>query len=311
MKILKDKKLLDEVFKLYELWIQGLASLPIKFPYGGLWKGEIANTKLRAHVMELIANRKKSEIPTVIDLLMELREESKKEENPNFNFTDFDMAQNLVVFLVAGHETIVSGLLSMIKLLAQNREVFEKVYNEVWTKKQEIDNRETGEGVWTFDDLKGMNLSQAVVKETLRCVPPVAGGMREIKKQVKFGDYTLFPGEAVMIYYSGAHQMAFHQHEKFWPERWITQGNEDSVYAKMDDRKSFCTFAGGDRSCIGMKFALLEMHVFLVNIITKGYWWKLDPVDQNLNTVTDGISKKYVSGVQVRFEKYSNILGLK
>jgi len=132
--ILEDKKMLDEIFKHYEVWMDGIASLPIKIPFGGLWKGEKANEKLRTHVMELIKNRKKSSIPTVIDSLMDIREESEKEGG--FVFTDFNMAQNLIVFLVAGHETIVSGFLSMMKLLAENRESFEKLCHEVWNKKK-------------------------------------------------------------------------------------------------------------------------------------------------------------------------------
>jgi len=304
--------MLDEIFKHYEVWMDGIASLPIKIPFGGLWKGEKANEKLRTHVMELIKNRKKSSIPTVIDSLMDIREESEKEGG--FVFTDFNMAQNLIVFLVAGHETIVSGFLSMMKLLAENRESFEKLCHEVWNKKKEIETRENdeeGKVSFTFEDLKEMKFSQAVVKETLRCMPPVPGAMRIINQETKLGDYTMFPGEAIIIHYSVAHEMAFHEAIKFCPDRWITKGNEDSIYAKLDDKKCFSTFSGGNRSCIGMKFALQEMQIFLVNIISKGYWWKLDPVDQNLNIVRQGFSKKYASGIQVRFEEFGDVLGLK
>jgi len=119
---------------------------------------------------------------------------------------------------------------------------------------------------------------------------------------MQLGGYKLFPGDLVMVDYNGIHEAAFKNANDFIPERWM----EEEKVGADDEKKWFLTFSAGDRLCIGMRFALLEMQLFLVMLISKGYWWKLEP-KQDLNWLPrDGLSKKYVSGVKLIFQKLSD-----
>jgi len=318
---------MKEVFGWYENWLYGLMSLPFKIKGGGFVKGIEANEKLKQHVIGLMndENRnKKNEDPihggtnkvlSVIDLMVKLMGETIDGQEGKIEFSEADIAQNLIVFLVAGHETVVGAMTYMMRYLGEDKRVFGKLVEEVEGVIKKKNEREGGgeEGKdITMEDLKEMKYCMAVVKEALRCLPPVAMGMREVKKEIELGGYKLFPGELILLNYSGIHENAFSDNDKFIPERWMDEDGGEREEGgekkkKKDDKSSFVTFAGGDRSCIGMRFALMEMQMLLVNIIMKGYWWKLDPKDQDLSwSPRDGLSCKYKSGMQIKLHKISD-----
>ena len=59
--------------------------------------------------------------------------------------------------------------------------------------------------------------------------------------------------------------------DKFIPERF----SEDAK--KTRDNETFLAFGGGQRACIGMRFALLEMKAILMQILSKN---KFAPCDK-------------------------------
>jgi len=240
----------------------------------------------------------------VIDLLMKLMKESR-EEDAKMDFSLEDMAQNLVVFLVAGHETVVGGMIFMMKFLGENERIFKKLCEDVKGVMGRKKEKGRDEKEVTYEDLKEMKYCIAVVKESLRCLPPAAMGMREVKKETEIGGYKLFPGELILLNFKGIHEEGFSEDEKFMPERWMDEEGEQEEKRK-EDRSNFVAFSGGERLCIGMRFALLEMQVLLVNIIMKGYWWTLAP-DQDLGWLPrDGLSCKYKSGLQIKFHQINS-----
>jgi len=101
--------------------------------------------------------------------------------------TDEDITQNLVVFLIAGHETIVGGLTYALKFVGENPNIMAKVVAEVEqmqarkknknNNKKEEEEEEEEEQI-TMDDLKEMKYSRAVVKEALRVSPPIGEAFR-------------------------------------------------------------------------------------------------------------------------------------
>lgn len=56
-----------------------------------------------------------------------------------------------------------------------------------------------------------------------------------------------------MLHYPSIHTKAFLDPETFDPTRFDPKSPEFETKYANDNRKAFCTFAGGSRSCIGMK----------------------------------------------------------
>lgn len=99
-----------------------------------------------------------------------------------------------------------------------------------------------------------MTYVTAVVKEVLRIHPPTDLSFREVTAQeVHVGPYCLRKGELVMLHYPSIHTAAFTAPEVFDPDRFFPHSDTYTTIYSHDDRKTFCPFSGGSRSCVGMK----------------------------------------------------------
>jgi len=149
----------------------------------------------------------------------------------------------------------------------------------------------------TYKHVSQMHYTMAACQESLRLYPPINGAVREVSDSFEVGGYRLKKGDKIVFHYPSIHKENFTDPEQFIPERW----REDPKY-KDDDKKGFCTFAGGGRLCIGMKFALIEMQTLLAVLVKNNITWKLEP-RQDLSVVQDGLSVKVASGLIVRMSQ--------
>lgn len=118
----------------------------------------------------------------------------------------------------------------------------------------------------TTDSLNNMPYLRAVLKEAMRLNPVIAGNARTTGRDVVLGGYQVPKGVEVAMgtlvlqnteYY-------FPKSGNFIPERWI-KGPENEKYAIVKHPSNsfvFLPFGFGPRSCIGRRFA--EMEIFVV-----------------------------------------------
>jgi len=66
----------------------------------------------------------------------------------------------------------------------------------------------------------------------------------------------------------------------FDPDRWLTPGRIETV-APVGVYGNILSFAGGVRSCIGWRFAVLEMHAFLAELVLN-FEFSLTPEAHNI-----------------------------
>ncbi|KVH95469.1 hypothetical protein Ccrd_002470 [Cynara cardunculus var. scolymus] len=142
------------------------------------------------------------------------------------------------------------------------------------------ENKETGltwkeykSMTFTFQNSKNQSLIDAnymmlqLINETVRLANIVPGVFRKALKDIKFKDYTIPAGWAVMVCPPAVHLNPANYKDplEFNPWRW----------ERMDQKgasKNFMAFGGGMRFCVGTDFTKVQMAVFLHCLVTKYRW---------------------------------------
>lgn len=185
--------------------------------------------------------------PDLLDLLRAgVDPETGRSMNPA------ELRDNLLTFIVAGHETTALTLAWALYLVAFDPAVQDRAAAEV-----------AGMDRITAADLPRLPYVQQIVQETLRLYPPAAFLSRTARRADTLGGREVRPGDTVMlpIY-------ALHRHRLLWddPDRF----DPDRFAAGVDrDRFAFLPFGGGPRICIGANFALQEAAIILGTLLAR------------------------------------------
>ncbi|KAJ3892340.1 cytochrome P450 [Lentinula edodes] len=215
----------------------------------------------------------------IMSLLVKANKEAS--QNPKLQLSEEELFAQMRVLLFAGHETSGTSLTFALFELVRNPELQTRLRKEIRNTERKIAER--GDVEVTAQDLESMPFLNAVVKETLRFHPvavhlfriaveddvlplmkPIVATTGEILKEVVVPKGTRIVGSIP----------AYNRHEDvfgndaftFNPDRWLDPGHVKNsvslgVYANL------ATFSAGIRSCIGWRFAVLEMQAFLVELI--------------------------------------------
>lgn len=173
---------------------------------------------------------------------------------------DVNIRQQIITFLIAGHET-TSGMLSFaIYHLLQDPEAMRKAREEV----DEVMGPDP-EARLSFRDLSKLTYLQQVFKETLRIWPTApAFGLEPIEDTVILGKYPVKRGEGILYMAPSVHrdpEAWGPGADRFDPDRFSPE-NEASIpdYA-------YKPFGFGQRACIGRRFAMQEALLMLATAL--------------------------------------------
>lgn len=164
------------------------------------------------------------------------------------------LRDEVLTFLLAGHETTALTLTWTWHLLAQHPEVEGKLREEL--------DRVLGNRVPSFTDLPALNYCERVIKESMRLYPPAWSLARTVIADFKLRSYTIPAGANVVMSQWIMHRNPkyFPDSEKFDPDRWESDG------AKKLPRFAYFPFGGGPRQCIGAAFAAIEATLLLATV---------------------------------------------
>ncbi|VUC20882.1 unnamed protein product [Clonostachys rosea] len=176
--------------------------------------------------------------------------------------TDESIMDNLITFLIAGHET-TSGLLSFaFEQLLRHPEAYQKAQREV--------DEVVGKGPITVDHLSKLPYINGVLREVLRVNAPIpAFTVLPFEDEIIGGKYKIEKGETVinLLAKSQLDPLVFGDDAtEFKPERMM-----DEPFDKLmkEFPNSWKPFGNGMRGCIGRPFAwqeaLLVMAMLLQN----------------------------------------------
>lgn len=120
----------------------------------------------------------------------------------------------------------------------------------------------------TYDSLNQVPYLKACIKESLRLSPVAFGNMRTMVNDVVIGGYKI-PKD---IHVVGAHSIIsrkseyFPQEEEFIPERWL-RSNTGPLSSSNAHPFAYMPFGFGPRTCIGRRFAELEMTTLVMKVL--------------------------------------------
>ena len=193
--------------------------------------------------------------------------------------TEKQFRDNLTVLFVAGQENPQIALVSTLYLLAQHPKVQERAWEEIRARSSSSGNAATT----MLECLQDMPYMTSIVYESLRLLPPISQliNRRAAQGAMLGGDIYIPKGT-----YLGYHCYSTHRDPTIWgepdaarfcPERWgHTTEAIQRFYRQKRSRAEFVAFHGGVRSCLGEKFALLQLKVTLFVLIQR-FTWRLDP----------------------------------
>jgi cytochrome P450 len=169
-------------------------------------------------------------------------------DEDDMRLTDEELVGQTNFLFMAGHATTASALTWAIFLLTQHPAAMATVLDECEEKLQG--------GPPTAEKLDEMSYLGAVIRETMRLLPPVLWWSRVSTAPFSLGGYELPRGTLVIHSAFITHRMAdnYPQPSKFLPERWLSANPGPYDYLP---------FSAGPRMCLGTTFAMIEMKLIL------------------------------------------------
>ncbi|KAK6225725.1 bifunctional P-450:NADPH-P450 reductase (cytochrome P450) [Colletotrichum tabaci] len=167
--------------------------------------------------------------------------------------TDESIIDNLITFLVAGHETTAATFTFTMYWLLKRPEVYRKVQEEVDTI--------VSDGPLRVEHVPKLKYLSAVLREVLRHSAPIPAFAREVQgnEAVIGGKYRVKAGEQIVCFLAKSHldpAVFGDDAEEFRPERMLDE-NFDRLMREFPN--CWSPFGTGMRGCIGRAFAWQEM----------------------------------------------------
>ncbi len=210
-----------------------------------------ARAALDRVVLDIIERRRRRGAAgdDLLAMMMEARDPETGE-----GMSDRQLRDEVMTFILAGHETTAVTLAWACLLLAQHPDVGEQL-------RREASSVLAGRSP-TLADLPRLALTRRVIDETLRLYPPVAAIARETYGPDEIDGYAIPAKSGVMMspYVTHRHPAFWPDPERFDPERFTPENSATRP------RFAYFPFSGGPRLCIGNDFALMEAQILLAMI---------------------------------------------
>jgi cytochrome P450 len=207
---------------------------------------------LKRHADARVAARRarpRSGAPDLLDLLL------AAEGGGAEQLAGDDVRDNLLAFIVAGHETTALTLAWSLYLLGFDEAAQERARHEA---RDVLGGRAAG-----AEDVPNLPFVRAVIDEALRLYPPAAFLSRAAREVDELAGCLVLPGDTVSvpIYAVHRHQRLWERPDAFDPARFLG--------GPPVERYAYLPFGDGPRVCIGARFALQEAVIILATLLAR------------------------------------------
>ncbi|MGH3649031.1 MAG: cytochrome P450 [Micromonosporaceae bacterium] len=223
---------------------------PLSWPTPGNIRARRAQDALFGACDELIAHRRASggDADDFLGMLLAARDNGEA-------LSDTEVREQVLIFLLAGHETTSTALTFTLRLLGQHPEIQQRVREEIASV--------VGAETPTAAHSRSLAYTTMVLKEGMRLFPsaPVTG--RRTMVESELCGYRVPAGVDLVTA-----PWVIHRHPEFWddpetfdPERFTPERE------KARHRYAWMPFGAGPRACIGQHFSMLESVIILATLV--------------------------------------------
>lgn len=226
----------------------------------------------------------------IISVLLRANDNANEAEK----LSDIELTGQMTVLIFGAQDTTSSALSRILHLLSVNPEVQSKLRDEIEIALKDSDGR------LDYDTVMALPWLDAVLKETLRLYPPVPFVRRTAVKertipysepadlasgdsQPRVSSVTIPVGTTIFVGIAGSNSLesVWGPDAKEWkPERWLPTGDAAHHGVRLPGIYSgMMSFLGGGRSCIGYRFAQIEMKIILITLLSK---FKFSPTEDEI-----------------------------
>ncbi|MFD7901952.1 cytochrome P450 [Kitasatospora sp. NPDC059722] len=256
--------------------------LPRHWPTPGNRRGVGAQRDLYAVCDRIIADRAVRGADPDADDLLTLLEQARGEDGEQLDRDE--LRDQVLVFLLAGHETTATSLAFALHLLAGHPEQRRLAQEEA--------EKVLGGRAPTAADLEELPYITRVLKEAMRLYPAASLIGRRSVEETVIGGHVLPGGSQVLVVPWVTHRHPDHWEEpdRFDPDRFLPERE------KGRHRYAWFPFGGGPRACIGQHFSMLEA-VLALGVLLRDF--DLEVVDHRV-ALAQGITLRTASPMRIR-----------
>lgn len=248
-------------------WAESLLRLPTWLPLPRNFEFRRAMASLDRLVSDIVETRRATgdEREDLLGLLMSATDEQGRMDEQQ-------LRDEVITLVMAGHETTANLLSWTWYLLSRHPETDRALEAEL--------DAVLGGRLPTVEDLPKLELTDRVVRESLRLYPPAWAFERDSIEDDELCGYPIPAGSTL-----GISPYALHRHPDHWdnpegfdPDRWLPDA------AKARNRFAYLPFGAGPRQCIGLGMALMEAKLVIATLrqrhhlaLVPGHRVELDP----------------------------------
>jgi len=175
-------------------------------------------------------------------------------------FSDEEIIDHMIFLMMAAHDTTTSTLTSMLYELGRRPE---------WQERLREESRALGSESLAFADMDRLTALGWVMQETLRRYPPLSTVPRLSTREFDYEGYRV-PARALIVVYP----IHTHHMKEWWsdPYQFDPERFSDARAEHRRHSHSWVPFSGGAHTCIGLRFAELQIKSILHQLLLRVRW---------------------------------------
>lgn len=214
-------------------------------------------------------------------------------------FSDENLVDQMMTFLLAGHETTSTALQWVVYALCKHPSIQTRLRSEI-REKLPSSLREDPSQI-TAAQIDSLPYLNAVCNEVLRFHPPVPLTARKAIRETIVDNQPIPKGTGVIMCTE-----TINRNPEYWgpdagvfdPERWLVPGRAKTGGA--ENNYALLTFIHGPRSCIGQGFSKSELACLVAAMVGR-FEMELEDPEKELK-IGSGITQAPLDGVRARIK---------